>query len=442
MTPWTLLHEGQALPGHESPALSPLFNAGLLTRCNKSNQALANAPGLFSFNDQLFIVLPRCYKARMNQPGFTLAKSVFLNMVALERFHKEQVRRSVGRQDSELTTFACGQSRSLIDYVEAALLLWQDYREHGALTRLNRKLSTTRPGRIVWPRTLREGHPMFSKMGTVFTEIHRSSVRRDVHDRLVLLHRQCCLKIGRLLSKDCPDPSTPFSRKEALDILSANRHRCFSDRHRKVHRLLERLFSRGGRVRAQQSESLSALFLKRFEYLWERVLQVALGHQSERLPGLRGRVYANCVESPSQVKKRRGLSLIPDVVTQDPDDPSLTLILDAKDYDLHSWPGSGDIAKQMLYRLLLSKEGGCADGPAMDSIGNAFLFPSLKVKASQYLSLRGFHVLNEQHGPMARMGRIAGLDVNYELATRAYLSGKPSVDLLRRVSQETRRFLG
>lgn len=103
------------------------------------------------------------------------------------------------------------------------------------------------------------------------------------------------------------------------------------------------------------------------------------------------------------------------------------LVLDAKDYDYESWPGSADIAKQMLYRLLVSDKLR-DEGMDLPCIGNAFLFPS-REQGADPVAVVGRHELRQE--AVGRMGRIVGLEVDYETVAKAYLAGRSDEDLVR-----------
>lgn len=434
--PWKLLCEGQTLNIKNSEVAELLVKKKILEPCLASSLWRATTPGIFALDGQAFIVLPRLYSNSLEANSFDLASSVFLNIKALDRFAKEQARHSIGNLDNELFTISHGEPQSLFGYLEAALLLWQDFEKNGRLTLVSRTKSTVKPGRIVWPKTLREGRPVFANTGTVFSEIHRTSVRRDLADTFVQLHRKTCLGIGRLMGKKHAGDQTLIKWKEAFDTLGLYRNRCFTDRHRFVHGLLERYYRLRGRS-SEQTKSLNALFLKRFEYLWERILQVALGHNKRKIPSLRGSYYSNnLVNENLNGHKSQGLHLKPDILTFAPYDADIFLIFDAKDYDRDQWPGTADISKQILYRFLQSGDGGNSDGPSIEKIGSAFLFPARRGGVNCPFSIRGFHELDSlEDRSLARLGRIIGLDVDYERVVQSYLSGRCDLTLLTEISK-------
>lgn len=420
-----LVFVGQSFRLKPSARVRELVDLGILERVIVDERRLyrAAAPGFFSLEGETRLVLPRAFRREIETSSSSLARLVFLTVACIEKFWREKTRRSVGQTDEDLPFLSCGDPSRLSDSLKAALLLWQDYREFGEFVQSRRLVSAELPGRILWDKTLRHGQPTFSRFGTVFQSVYRRSVRRDPKDELTGLHRASCLTVGRWLGRSKAVVSAP-STSAARSILSAYKHRCFSDRQRRVHGLLERFYQLAGA--SAQARPISALFLKNFEILWERALQVALGHDS----ALRGPSLTGFYQIHESNARLRGLSLRPDILTvvKAGEHPHL-LVLDAKDYQDGSWPKSKDIAKQMLYRFLLSCESGGGAWP-LARIANAFLFPaSLKSRA---VALRGYHDTHQalEHG----LGHIWGIDLDAARVLDTYLGDRRDSTLLDQVS--------
>jgi len=373
-------------------------------------------PGVVSLGGHLTVVLPRCYEGEKVDSD-SLFSSVALFVSSLARYARE---RPTGRAVSDPEVLArddalvrLGEPGSVIDYLEAALLLWKDHLVNGAFSVSAPRIRDQIPGRALWRRAVSDGVPVESRAGVVFRTIPRVSVRPDPRHELTELHQATCAEIGARFGLGSSTATSPFDTKKALACIERGDRVCFADRPRRLLGLMRRYYA-GRSAEEQKSGEVNGLFARNYAYVWERMLQVALRDEG-RGDALRGS-YAlpdgtSCL----------GLNLRPDVVIRGQrDGRKVLVVLDAKDYAADAWPGSADLGKQILYRLLHSKliDG---EGPSLDDVGNAFLFPGLV--PGDGVALRGLHDLA---GPprAGRPGRVVGLNVDLERVTEAYLAGR------------------
>ncbi|MBX3465527.1 MAG: LlaJI family restriction endonuclease [Planctomycetes bacterium] len=382
-------------------------------------------PGLASVGGRLVVVLPRCYAGAPLDPGAALER-VALFVSSLARYARE---RPGGRavDDPALATregalVAVGDPGDLVDQVEAALLLWRDFVERGPLLVSAPRVHDQVPGRVLWPQALRDGAPVQGRTGVVFRALPRRSVRPDPRHELTDLHEATCEQIGARFGLGGAGERPPIPPTEALDRIERGERVCFADRPRRLLALLRRYHA--AREASERGAEVRGLFARSYAHVWERMLQVALRDEG-RGAGLRG-TYR--LPDGSLLP---GLNLRPDVVVRDrlPDGRAVLLVLDAKDYDAGALPGTPDLGKQVLYRLLHSD---LVDpqGPPLDAVGNAFLFPALVPGAG--VRLRATHDLVGR--PRAgRPGRVVGLEVDLEQVTEAYVSGRAAEGLRRAI---------
>lgn len=381
-------------------------------------------PGVVSVGGQLVIVLPRCYAHADLAPGAALA-TVALFVSTLARYaHERTGQRAItdpllqARDDALL---AVGEPGDLVDGVEAALLLWRDYLANGRVVLGAARDHDQLPGRPLWERAMRQGDPVEGRAGVVFRELPRRSVRPDLRHELTELHETTCEEIGARFGLGPAPIGRAVGAREALERLERAERVCFADRPRRVVGLLRRYLASRTADGAGASD-VRGLFARKYAYVWERMLQVALSHEG-RGAGLRGRYLL------ADGGQAGGLDLRPDVVlrTRLPDGRAALLVLDAKDYDVDSLPGSADLGKQVLYRLLLSRLLDPAGLP-LEAIGNAFLFPG--VVPGDGVRLRGVHDLTGAPLP-GHPARVVALDVDLEQVSEAYVAGR-SIEHLRR----------
>jgi hypothetical protein len=405
------------LPGALVQALEPLDPLGHVAR--------PLGPGVLSLDERLWFVLPRCYRPPPGgeAPG---AEAMLLTLSVLARYRRERPQGAVLRRQDPLALVEAGEPGGALDHLEAGLALWADWRERGPLVLARARRSAVEPGRTHWPATVRSGQPVGSG-GQIFARQIRTRVRPDPQNELARLHLSTVAEAARALGAPGPRPPAEPGAPP-LAILQRWRERCFADRQRRVLSLLERYHRPAGAGRLQGRDRVWGLFAPEFEFVWERMLAVALGHEPAR-QGLTGRYrLPGGALAP-------GLELRPDILVRLADPPGL-LVLDAKQYDYGSWPQTADLTKQILYRLLLSDR--LQGDVPLGRIGNAFLFPSRRLPDGQPVGLRGVHDLEHGSDP-ERPGRVVGLDVDFERAARAYLTGRRDQGLRRQVAAAVMR---
>jgi len=435
-TPFALPVPHEALPEPLRVALEPL----------EDGRVRALGPGVLALDERLLFVLPRCYRPRPGDPveAAPAASSMALTLAVLARYRRELPEGSVAREALALALVEVGDAGQAVDRLEAALALWADWRARGPLTVIRDRRSPDEPGRVHWPATIRRSRAVEQPSGPVYGRLVRARLRADPHDPLVSLHRRTCAAIGRELGLGGgtgPAAGPPPGPAEAAAVIARGGWRCFADRQRRVLALLTRYHRPAAGGRATGRGRVAALFAPEFEYVWERMLAGALGHEPVR-EGLTGtyRLPGGAL--------RPGLDLRPDLVfrvRRGAAAPGL-MVLDAKHYDYGDWPQTADITKQLLYRLLLSDRlrGGQPGVTALGAIGNGFLFPSRRLPSGAAVALRGVHDIDAAGGivDLERPGRVVGLDVDFERVARAWLSGRVDRGLRRAVTAAVMQEMG
>ncbi len=429
--PPRLVIAGTPFPAPAALSAVPEALAAVVT-VHATGQWVATGPGLLLVRDRVWIVLPRAYGATPPAGAAENAERAALLVSSLARYrHETPAQRAVADDDGALRDplVTVGEAADLVDQVEAALLLWADYQREGPLIPASPRVTTRHAGRALWPRTVREGAPLHGRGGVVFQQVFRSRVRPDPDHELALVHRGACAEVGARFGLGHVEVEALPTPREALQVVARQERSCFADRPRRLVALLRRYYAARAAA-GRGSDRVQALLARRFEYVWERMLQVALRHEGGA-EELTGRYHL-----PGGAGSLAGLRLRPDLLTRARlhDGRQVLLVLDAKDYAADHWPSTPDLSKQILYRLLLSdrvRPGGLP----LEAIGNAFLFPA--VDPQRAVRVRGVHRLKQAGGLQAgRPGWVAGLDVDLERVTRAYLAGRADEALRREVAEE------
>lgn len=379
---------------------------------------VARSAGVLGVDGRLLAVLPRGHA-----PPADPVAAVFAFAAALLRYRRDPARRSVER-GTEALRGGTGRDGERLDALEAALLLWSDYAANGPLVVSESVIEVDTPGRVHWARTLRDGAPTDGPGGPSVLGHRTVRSRRIPQNPLTLLHRSMAEGVGARLGLG-PPPALPVPPpRTALPVVREGLRRAFADRPRRVLAWMAQILE-DGRATSGFPERHFVLVVRDFAPIWERMLQVALGHVPTR-DGLSGDYHG------PDGQRSSGVRLVPDLLMHwGEGEGRALLVLDAKDYGDGTWPATHDVTKQMLYRLLLSAPLH-AQGLPPEKVGNAFLFPG----AANPVARRGEHRLRNEQGRPGEPGRVVCLTVDLPTVMGAYRAGRPHAGLRAAVAAE------
>ena len=174
---------------------------------------------------------------------------------------------------------------------------------------------------------------------------------------------------------------------------------------------------------------------RKFENVWESMLVSALGPTLKR-PLPKGR-YGPLVhpgsghDNGTASRPPEGALLLTDLVL---DDRQELFVLDAKDYAPGHYPETESITKQILYRLMHSALFDPKSPYPLDKTCNAFLFPGCIPTPDGVFRLRRHQFEHDATG----WGDIAGLAVDFDRVSRAFLNGRADASLREAVIESVR----
>lgn len=379
-------------------------------------EGVFSTSGVFAMDRRLLVVLPRNHPAPSDplNAGLCLAAALF-------RYRRDPKKRSVEAGRSALDLHVSGSEEDAASKLEAAFLLHADHAALGPLTFSESRLSIDEPGRVHWPRTIRDGAPTEGPGGPAVLGHRTVRVRRAPQHPITLLHEAMARVVAGRLGVG-PPASLPMSARDALPLLRESLRRSFGERRQRVLGLMLRILE--GEGRAEQTGSTFSLIIRDFSMIWERMLQVVLGDVALRTP------LTGLWHLPNGLTAG-GARLLPDIVVPWGDH---LMVLDAKDYAVDCWPATHDLEKQLLYRLLLSAPYR-VDGPPQSKVGNGFLFPG----GPDLVRPRGEHRLRGEAGSLGEVGRVVGLTVDLPTVMNGYLSGRAHAGLREAVAAEVLR---
>lgn len=371
-----------------------------------------SAPGVFAIAGRPLVVLPRCFGAVVLTPSMGLQAALAM-VRTLSTYQRRAKQRSVHDAQPDFGLRSVGDSSDLLERLEAALLLDTDLRRHGPIRVARRQRHQQRPGRTDWPRTVRRSVHVATPDGNVtVADPWRVRHALDPRDPLTDLHVDSGQSASALLHGDPPPPSR-WPRRDALALLARREHELFQDRHRHVHALLRRFHSASGGRRGHRTQDVAALYASDFALIWEAMVAVALGADTRRR--FTGRYHRHDGTSDG------GLTLLPDSVVTLADG---LLVVDAKHYRPEKLPATESLAKQLLYRWMLSEESGHGTVP-LSRIRNVFALPAA---IDAWVRRLAVHRLDGELGDLG-FGVVHVVELGFLPVSRAFVRGQAAAAL-------------
>jgi len=390
-------------PGPPWCSASSLAALNEAWRADSVGSVICQSPGVYFADGAARIVLPRCYAGIALGDNGHRAALVLLR--ALEQYRRHPRRGAVEEESGEVTIRNIDSVHDTMAWLEAALLLSEDFTRNGPLYLASTAISPRRQGRVHWVKTQRNAVHVVDGANVMASPLWRARRTIDPEDLLTRLHVDTCAETRSELGRGA-NTGRVWSPSDALSILDRRDRGLFADRHRTVALWLRQYWTSIARSGGTRRAGVSALWSPSFPLVWEEMLRTVMAGRSLRMPQGTYRIGAS-----SQV----GLHLIPDFVV---DSRSALLVVDAKHYDLATLPQSESLTKQMLYRWFASAESGHGSMP-MAVIHSVFVLPA--VGRPQSLEVIGVHELAQERGPGA-FGRVWVAAADFETVATAFAS--------------------
>jgi hypothetical protein len=363
------LLEDNELKGH-------LFSRGAITT-NPSGTVSVTFVGFVVWKSKFLLFLPK--GCPMPASGDECGAVARLTLRVLKKY---------ARNSFEKDPDARRLSRSLNDPKASgfALATWlaDDFSKHGLYRRIRSKFNLSGNGTIDWTRTISKRSAHVSEDSFLYLDcITRDKVYDDSHfmTRLHLTALKLCkLRYADLLDLDGQllenegvaslDYRTLFGLG-AVHLAKELRH-TYADRSIRLFRVLDLLLKNDHPASATTFEAYGTSY---FEHVWEAICSTIMGNDiADWLP-----VIPKPIWHTNSGEMAEAATLRPDIVRRHSyKGGDYVLLADAKYYSLSmppllsGNPGVGDVAKQLVYELIIVKE---AIRMGIKFTGNCFVFP-------------------------------------------------------------------
>ena len=380
-------------------------------------------------SNSLLVVLPKAFshphiRKRLQEPTYQREQIFRLIRVFKKIRQATKFSLSGGKTNKNLA-----REEKVVDQVldsfDAALILRREFRDKGVYVRKASRQEKNKPNLSVnWPATIRRSSAVLTDREIFFDYTLHHSRKRDVTNRLFLLHVSCLKEIFSLTGERSGLESTEGLDQNEFRKLRANprnfirelRASTYDERGRFLIAAINSFIGESSLL-SVASESVEELlsYTKDFEDIWEKVLRDLM----TPVPIKRSLPPGQWHPWPSAANDK-GMQPEVDIRLKS---RGTEVLVDAKDYRLingSKWKGSnGDHYKQIIYRQLL-------DNPIESLVVNILAFPNLGQKS--LFEIKGCHYWKEIPG-----SAIFEVTVDYDLAIKCWLR-EISLDIAEELS--------
>jgi len=378
----------------------------------------ADAVGFARVEGRLCVAFPKVYDS-WHERLLANAGLRTRHLVLLVRVLAKYLR-AVGPQSAASSGIMLERDPGMLDWLEAACELYDDYQENGLYWIKRDKLSSrAASGAITWRATLSTTPAHLTDGVPVYLDVVRRTRSRSTEDLLPRLHACVVDEVAKLLTgRSLVVESARVTTVEMDAIRSAPRptfmalaRSTYSDRGKRLLSLIQRYLHLSGAAETRFANGALLCSADAFELVWEHMLRVAIenakGAALVRMPA--------GMWTDADGLAVRGIAPRPDFGFVATADGEIRLaIFDAKDKPIAKKGRSGteqDHYKQITYRLL-----GAYDVP----VWNALLFPSLeRGRPDAPFTALGCHAW--QNCPATLVYEIAA---DYPTVCTAFLAGR------------------
>lgn len=248
------------------------------------------------------------------------------------------------------------------------LYILDDFKRNGYLVRRHNVISQTRPGRVMWNKTMQKVTPIISHRQVLYPSPYMKSRVRHDEEMIQKIHRYLvdtfCYQWGWLVDMEgkTAEPQAPCTDEEAKKYIAAELRACFVQREIDLLRRMLRYYRK--KIGENTKPRAEYMLTKEFEYIWEDVCSTVFGNVREK----NSNIIPKAEFKPSEGYKERSWQQRPDILCKK---GNKYYVLDAKYYPLkadetsevvdgeimkiHNFPGWADIVKQFVYFYSIKK---------------------------------------------------------------------------------------
>jgi hypothetical protein len=364
----------------------------------------------------LFVVLPKAFASALSdkQTGDAAIRNYAYGLLRLLNKIRKREHLALEKTLAAKTRSEVRVASSVLDVLEAALALREDYKANGLYLR---KSTRPRVGRsahpINWAQTRARHLPQLHRGQMFFPQYVHNERTEDASSLLTQLHLIAMKEIADItgeqqLVSDHRHILKSISLSVLNNPLGATRRassEVFDERGRFLLGCCRAYFADRGLKRnpLNRQDDLLA-YSTDFENIWEYVLRELFHSRGSK----RALTAGEWVEYPTSLRREGIVPIIDAVAHTD----FGTVVLDAKDYRIYSarapWKAdSSDYYQQMIYRRLMEAEG----QPKTVSV---LLFPGFSL--GSMFRIHGYHWWTE-----IPKSRVFEVSVDYEIATKCWM---------------------
>ena len=353
--------------------------------------------GFLVVNDRPVVIFPKNFPMS-KEDNIENAKTLFKTFAR----YISRKSKSRGWLESNTSEFMDEFEGDAITCINDILYILDDFKRNGYLVRRHDAISQTRPGRVMWNKTMKKITPVISHRQVIYPLPYMKSRVRHDEEMIQKIHRYLVDKFrhqwGWLVNMEgkTSEPQAPCTDEEAKKYIATELRACFVQREIDLLRRMLRYYRK--KIGKNTKTKSEYMLTKEFEYIWEDVCGFCFGNMSK---DYKNKLVPVANFEPAEdinIEEEKKWHQRPDILCEvKGENRKKIYILDAKYYALipkeapsdkeediakiSNFPSWGDMAKQFMYFYTISKK---IKNPTFSIGKNILLFPGNNAQEKKF----------------------------------------------------------
>ena len=336
----------------------------------KNGQFHFSSCGFMVLNDTPVIIFPKNFTLAQNDTYESIiesGKTLFKTFVR----YRSRKRNTTGWKERYAADSLDKLENNAVTNIDDILYILEDFKRNGYMVRRHDVVSQSRPGRVVWSKTMHRTMPIISHGQVMYPSPYMKSHVRHDEEMVQKIHRYLVAKFrqqwGWLMDLETvnSEPVAPCTDDEARKYLTTELRSCFVQREIDLIRHMLRYYmEKCGKDTNPRSEFM---LTTEFEQIWEDVCGAVFGNVRDDYAD---KIVPQAKFTPAQEINATGKTWhqTPDILCRN---DNHFYVLDAKYYPLkpedapsdddqavtkiRKFPGWADMVKQFVYFYTIRK---------------------------------------------------------------------------------------
>ena len=327
-----------------------------------------SACGFFTLADCPIIIFPKNFPLKENSSAKEVKDNakLLLQIFARYRINKSN---SAGWKKRPLSDAIDDQDGNVITRINDILYILDDFKRNGYLLRRHDVISPTRPGRVMWNRTMHRVTPLINHHQVIYPNPYMKSRVHYDEEMVQKIHRYLVKKfrnqwgwlVGMERKKTIPKP--PCSPVEAEKYIVTELRSCFVQREIDLLRRMLRYYRK--KIGKDTEPRDEYMLTTEFEYIWQDVCGIVFGNMYDEykgqvpkapfVPSLKNYKNFSWRQKPDILCRKNNKFYVLDAKYYPLKADELPDVIGDDNRKIYNVPGWADIVKQFVYFYSMKK---------------------------------------------------------------------------------------